>query len=253
MGVQTFSEIRQQNLNYADKTHFACQLFRQGEHYFLSRPRRFGRSLFVSTLKALLEVRHDLFQGLAADDQWDWSVRRVVVLVHEYDQPITENWDAPDLTRANRDYLRALCANVKECDQRIRFSVLTGFSKFSKVSLFSSLNNLYDLTLGPRYSSLRGYTDHRLDTFFAPELPGLDRDRIREWHNGYSWGGDEHLYNLYAVLLLFDQRDFPAWWFETGTPQFSLTEIPVGLRHRLHLHPGPAAPDRLPHHPALRT
>ena len=99
-------------------------------------------------------------------------------------------------------------------------SSLTVFSKFPKVSRFSSVNNLYDLTLGPRYPSLCGYTDHHLDTVFAPELPGLDRDRIREWYNGYSWGGDEHLYNLYDVLLLFDQRDFPAWWFETGTPQF---------------------------------
>ena len=168
IGVQTFSEIRRENLYYVDKTHFACQLLRRGKHYFLSRPRRFGKSLFVSTLKALFEGNRELFQGLAADDQWDWSVvrpvahlsftsghytkpdglhnnllkqlrslarrtdvklkavegsdrfaelleelhylsgRRVAVLVDEYDKPITENLNEPDLARANRAYLRAL-------------------------------------------------------------------------------------------------------------------------------------------------
>ena len=280
LGVQTFSEIRQEHLYYVDKTHFACQLFRQGKHFFLSRPRRFGKSLFLSTLKELFEGNRELFHGLAAYDQWDWSVRRpvahlsfggglytepgglhdnllkqlsslsrshgakldavrgpdrfaqlleelhrlfgrrAVVLVDEYDKPITENLNQPDLARANRDYLRAVYANIKECDQHIRFSFITGVSKFSKVSLFSSLNNLKDLTLDPRYSSLCGYTDHHLDTVFAPELPGLDRDRIREWYNGYSWGGDERVYNPYDVLLLFDNRKFLAWWFETGTPKF---------------------------------
>ena len=199
IGVQTFNEIRQQNLNYAHQTHFACQRFRQGKHYFLARPRRFGKNLFVSTLKVLFEGRHDLFHGLAADDQGDWSVRRVVVWVAEYDKPITENLDAPDLTRANRNCLRGVYAIIKECDQHIRFSFLTGVSKFSKVSLFSSLNNRNDLTLDACYSSLCGY----------------------------SWGGGERVYNPYDVLLLFDQRDFPAWWFETGTPQFSLMEILV--------------------------
>ncbi len=273
MGVQTFSEIRQQHLNYVDKTHFACQRFRQGKHHFLTRPRRFGKSSFVSTPKALFEGRHDLFQGLAADDQWNWSVRRrVVVSVDEYDKPITQTLDAPDLARANRDNLRALYANIKECDEHIRFSSLTGVSKFSKVSLFSSLNILYDLTLGPRYSSLCGYTDHRPDTFFAPELPGLDRDRIRECYNGYSWGGDEHLCHPQDVLLHFDQRDFPAWWFETGTPSSpSLKSLsaaacrppastdctpPTNSGRPLTWAPFPPRPccsSRLPHHPALRT
>ena len=288
IGVQTFSEIRRENLYYVDKTHFACQLLRQGKHYFLSRPRRFGKSLFVTMLQALFEGRRELFQGLAAHDQLDWSVRRpvvhlsfggglytepgglhdnllaqldfnllahlqlhefasditlsavagpdrfaelliklhyksgrrVVVLVDEYDKPVTENLNEPDLARANRDYLRALYANIKECDAHIRFSFLTGVSKFSKVSLFSSLNNLNDLTLDARYSSLCGYTDHDLDTVFAPELPGLDRDEIREWYNGYSWDAEEKVYNPYDILLLFDKRKFKAWWFETGTPKF---------------------------------
>ena len=279
-GTQSFRKLRERGCYYVDKTHFACQLFRQGKHFFLSRPRRFGKSLFVSTLKELFEGNRELFHGLAADGQWDWSVRRpvahlsftsghytepgglhdnllrqlnlhefasditllavrgadrfaellvklhyqsgrrVVVLVDEYDKPITENLNRPDLARVNRDYLRAVYSVIKDCDEYIRFSFITGVSKFSTVSLFSSLNNLNDLTLDPRYASICGYTDHHLDTVFAPELPGLDRDRIREWYNGYSWGGEERVYNPYDVLPLFDNRKFLAWWFKTGTPKF---------------------------------
>ena len=90
----------------------------------------------------------------------------------------------------------------------------------SKVSLFSGLNNLKDITLDPRYSAVCGYTDADLDAVFAPELPGLDRDAIRDWYNGYNWLGEERVYNPFDILLLFDRREFEAWWFETGTPTF---------------------------------
>ena len=93
-------------------------------------------------------------------------------------------------------------------------------SKFSNVSLFSGLNNLTDITLDPHYSAICGYTDTDLDTVFAPELPGLDRDAIREWYNGYGWRGDERVYNPFDILLLFRNREFGDWWFETGTPAF---------------------------------
>ena len=102
----------------------------------------------------------------------------------------------------------------------MRFTFVTGVSRFSKVSLFSGLNNLTDVTLDPDYSALCGYTDADLDTVFAPELPGLDRDEIRDWYNGYSWRGAEKVYNPFDVLLLFRNREFGAWWFETGTPTF---------------------------------
>ncbi len=95
-----------------------------------------------------------------------------------------------------------------------------GISKFSKVNLFSQLNNLTDLTLDRRYSSICGYTEDDLDTVFAPELDGLDREQVREWYNGYRWRGEEKVYNPYDVLLLFDSREFAAHWFETGTPAF---------------------------------
>ena len=88
------------------------------------------------------------------------------------------------------------------------------------MSLFSGLNNLKDITLNPRYSALCGYTEADLDTVFAPELAGLDREQVRDWYNGYSWRGDEKVYNPFDILLLFDTREFAAHWFETGTPTF---------------------------------
>ena len=113
--------------------------------------------------------------------------RRVVVLVDEYDKPILDALSASDVAVANRDFLRGFYATVKDSDAHVRFVMLTGVSKFSKVSLFSGLNNLVDITLRPAYSSICGFTETDLDTVFAAELAGLDRDRVREWYNGYSW------------------------------------------------------------------
>ena len=280
IGIQTLRKIREGGCYYVDKTAYARRLVDEGTHYFLSRPRRFGKSLFLDTLKELFEGTESLFEGLAIHGHWDWSVRypvvrlsfgsgpfrgegdlraevadqldaieagagiaprpaaaparfrhlirtlheragqRVVVLVDEYDKPILDALDIPELARANRDFLRGLYGVVKDCDAHVRFTFLTGVSKFAKVSLFSGLNNLTDITLDPRYSAVCGYTDADLDTVFAPELPGLDRDEIRAWYNGYSWRGAERVYNPFDILLLFDRREFDAWWFETGTPKF---------------------------------
>ena len=152
----------------------------------------------------------------------------VAVLVDEYDKPILDALDMPDIARANRDYLRGVYAVVKEADAHIRFSFFTGVSKFSKVSLFSGLNNLIDITLEPAFSAVCGYTERDLDTVFAPELPGLDRDAIRDWYNGYNWLGEE-VYNPFDILLLFRRRKFGAFWFETGTPAF-LTDTLLSRR-----------------------
>ena len=280
IGIQTFRKLREQDCYYVDKTAFIERLLRGGTHYFLSRPRRFGKSLFLDTLKELFEGNEALFAGLYIHDRHNWSERhpvvrlsfgsgsftepatlhedvafqlqdleeaagiashdggapprlrrllrtlhrqtgqRVVVLVDEYDKPILDALEAPEVARANRDYLRGLYGVIKDSDAHVRFTFLTGISKFSKVNLFSQLNNLTDLTLDRRYSSICGYTDADLDTVFAPELAGLDRERIREWYNGYRWRGEEKVYNPYDVLLLFDSREFAAHWFETGTPAF---------------------------------
>ena len=280
IGIQTFRTIRERNCYYVDKTAFALRLVEEGTHYFLSRPRRFGKSLFLDTLKELLEGSRELFEGLFAYEQWDWSVQYPVVklsfgagnfkepgylhaslmdqltaierltgterhaetvpgrlqglldalhrrtgqptavLVDEYDKPILDALEVPETARFNRDYLSGLYSAIKDADAHVRFCFLTGVSKFSKVSLFSGLNNLVDITLDPSYSSICGYSDSDLDTVFEPELQGLDRDRVRDWYNGYSWGGEETVYNPFDALLLFRTRKFKAWWFETGTPAF---------------------------------
>ncbi len=161
IGIQTFRQIREEGYYYVDKTGYARRLADDaGKHYFLSRPRRFGKSrfgksrfgksLFVDTLKKLYEGSEPLFRGLAVHGGWDWSRR-----------------------------LRALYSTVKFADAHIEPTFITGVGKFSKVSLFSDLNNLIDLTLDPDYSAICGYTEADLDAVFAPELPGLDRDEIR--------------------------------------------------------------------------
>ena len=280
IGIQTFREIREEGHCYVDKTGYALKLNASGKHYFLSRPRRFGKSLFVDTLKDLFEGRRELFHGLDAYEGWDWSVRhpvlrldfaagafdepgglrdniaaqlepfgtmvgglrarprlpdrfaailtamhshtgkRVVVLVDEYDKPILDALDDPDTARANRSMLRGLYSAVKSCDAHVRFCFLTGVSKFSKESLFSGLNNLEDITLDPEFSSICGFTEEDLDRVFADWLNGLDRGLTREWYKGYSWGGNERIYNPFAVLLLLKRRAFQPWWFETGSPTF---------------------------------
>ena len=285
LGIQTFRNIREDGFYYVDKTAYAHRLVEEGKHYFLSRPRRFGKSLFVDTLKELFEGNEPLFRGLAVHDRWDWSVRRpvirldfaggayttregvhhriaaqldaiesaagisprfqtaperfdyliralreasgrrVVVLVDEYDKPILDALDDPELARANRDFLRAFYGTVKAADAHLRFSFFTGVSKFTGVSLFSGLNNLTDITLEPPFSAVCGYTERDLDEVFAPELPGLDRGRIREWYHGYHWLGTERMYNPYAILLLFRKRVFRAHWFGTATPRFLIETL----------------------------
>ena len=149
----------------------------------------------------------------------------VAVLIDEYDKPILDALEAPETARANRNFLRGLYAAIKGSDAHIRFSFITGVSKFSTSSLFSDLNNLIDITLEPEYSAVCGYTDRDLDTVFAEELTGLDREAIREWYNGYSWLGEEKVYNPFDILLLFRRRRLDAYWFETGTPAFLIETL----------------------------
>lgn len=280
IGIQTFAKIREEDdYYYVDKTPQILRLVEEGTHYFLSRPRRFGKSLLIDTIGELFEGKRALFAGLYADAHWDWRKRypvvrlsfgkgvlrtgqdlghaiasqlvraetqaglvpvfpdissrfaylleklhaqagqRVVVLVDEYDKPMLDNITEPEVARQMRDGLRDLYSVIKDCDAHIKFAMLTGVSKFSKVSLFSGLNNLSDISVDARYSDICGYTDEDVDTVFAPELPGLDREEIRRWYNGYNWTGTS-VYNPFDVLLLFRNREFKPYWFETGTPTF---------------------------------
>ena len=285
IGIQTFRKIREDSCYYVDKTAYIRELVDGGQHYFLSRPRRFGKSLLLDTIKELFEGNEALFRGLDIHDQWDWNIRRpvlrisfgsgqfskpgelqarfgemldpigrsagvslegataagsftalikalresggrrVAVLVDEYDKPILDALDAPEVARANRDFLRGIYSVIKDCDESVKFTLLTGVSKFSKVGLFSGLNNLMDITLDPAYSAICGYREQDLDKVFAPELEGLDRDKVRRWYNGYGWRGKEKLYNPFDILLLFRQREFKAHWFETGSPKFLIDTL----------------------------
>ena len=235
IGIQTFRTIREEGCYYADKT---AQILRlaEGTHFFLSRPRRFGKSLLLDTIRELFKGSEELFRGLAIHERWDWSQqhpairlsfagnfidpnevrsrsveqvnaiaaehgvdlkagtvggrfaellaglhkaygRRVVVLVDEYDKPILDAIAKPEVARANRDFLSGLYSVIKDCDAHVRFTLLAGVSKFSKVNLFSGLNNLEDITLDPEYSTICGYTEADLDTVFAPEMAGAGPER----------------------------------------------------------------------------
>ncbi len=158
---------------------------------------------------------HELIEALH-----ERTGRRAVVLVDEYDKPILDALGDRELALANRDFLRSLYGVIKASDEQLRFVFLTGVSKFSQAGLFSGLNNLIDVTLEPEFSDICGYTDDELDTVFAPELEGLDRDEVRRWYNGYNWRGPERVYNPFGLLLLFRRREFRPYWFQSGTPTF---------------------------------
>lgn len=278
IGIQAFRKIRNQGYRYVDKTDFAAKLLQGGQSYFLSRPRRFGKSLFIDTLRELFEGSEELFRGLSIHGDWDWSVRYpvihlsfgkgnfgkageleqrlsemlgvverahnlsvnsttlsgrfgdiisglngifgqpTVILVDEYDKPILDATRNTEVMLNNRQTLQGFYSAIKDEDAHVRFCFVTGVSRFAQVSLFSATNNLEDITLSPEFSSICGYTEFDLDNVFSEVIAGLDREKIREWYNGYCWLGKEKVYNPYGMLLLFKQRSFMSRWYETGTP-----------------------------------
>ena len=285
IGIQTFSEIRESDYLYVDKTDQVLRMVEQGKYYFLSRPRRFGKSLLVSTLQALFEGRRPLFGGLAIDKHWDWSRKhpvikisfggvarnlaemkqdvvnilgenqrrlgiacpnpediggsfkhlimearakygqKVVILVDEYDKLILDNLDQIEVAKEGRELLRDLYATIKDSDEYLRFAFLTGVSKFSKVSVFSGLNNLKDISLSPDFATICGYTQLDLETTFADHLEGADMAKVRQWYNGYNFLG-EAVYNPFDILLFIDNHQvFENYWFATGTPTFLIKLI----------------------------
>ncbi len=290
IGTAAFGNIRRRDFYYVDKTAHIQKLFDDGEYYFLSRPRRFGKTLLVDTMQDLFEGNEELFRGLHIHDRWDWEVeypvvrlsfggsfnkpglvesrimsqlsrtekfaglesstpahtapdrlwelvqdlyqhtgQQVVILVDEYDRPILDVIEDEAMARANRDYLQGVYSIIKDCARQLRFVFVTGVSMFSKVSLFSGLNNLKDISLDPQYATICGYTDDDIDTVFAPELAGLDRNEIRRWYNGYNWLGEnqnrDKVYNPYDILELFNSKKFKPYWYKTGTPKFLFRKL----------------------------
>jgi len=284
IGIQTLEKIRSQDYIYIDKTATALRLIEQGEYYFLSRPRRFGKSLFLDTLRCVFEGKKSLFKDLAIYNQWDWSVTypvinisfgagihktkesldktiigllqhnqkrlgvrckdikdakacfaelieavyekygKVVILVDEYDKPILDNIIDKPIARIMRDRLKNIYSVIKDSDRYIKFVFITGVSKFSKINLFSGLNNLDDITLDKHYATICGYTHYDLETTFKEHLKGVDMLLLKEWYNGYNYQG-EPVYNPFNILLFISKgaEDFGNYWWSTGNPSFLLT------------------------------
>jgi hypothetical protein len=284
---------------YVDKTAIIHQLVAPFKgQYFIARPRRFGKSLLVSTLKAIFQGRRELFEGLhiLEHTDYDWPVhpvihldlgsaqavngpeldrklrdlvvysadlhhiqipdhasdcssaflhlvntlgkagKRAVILVDEYDKPILGNADNPENLPEILRILKAFYSVIKTTEAYQRFALLTGVSKFSKVSIFSDLNNLTDITLDAPYATLLGYTQAELEENFAPyiaqlmEITGKSREplleEIRDWYNGYRFSEDATtVYNPVSVMSLFRTGRFHNYWFETGTPSMLLTML----------------------------
>ncbi len=288
IGIQSFGKIREDKLLYIDKTEVIYRLIDDGSYYFLARPRRFGKSLTLSTIKELFLGRKDLFEGLWIENRWNWeeiypvihigfsslgykdiglvnaivgeltriakdygltltekgpallfrelihklraSFGKVVILIDEYDKPIIDYLDELPQAKANQKILKTFYSVIKDSDPYLRFLLITGVSKFSKVSVFSELNNLKDLTLHPKYSTLVGCTQAELEHYFEEDLNEFTgvlaetREEllqlIKKWYNGYTWDGKNFLYNPFSLLSFFDTGQFHNFWFSTGTPTF---------------------------------
>ncbi len=280
VGIQTFSKIIEGDYLYIDKTEIARSLIDSYQYVFLSRPRRFGKSLFLDTLHNIFEGNQELFRGLLIEEQWNWEVtypvikisfsggihsiadleedllqildsneerlglkcankskakyyfadlmkkafqkynQKVVILIDEYDKPILDNIENIPEALLIRDGMRDFYTKIKENDRYLRFAFLTGVSKFAKVSIFSGLNNLEDISLNPDYGNICGYTQRDLETSFAPYLEGVDMEQVKRWYNGYNFLGDT-VYNPFDILLFIKNNfEFDNYWFETGTPSF---------------------------------
>ncbi len=283
IGIQTFSKIREGNYYYVDKTRILADLVDSGSYYFLSRPRRFGKSLFLDTLAEAFLGNREYFKGLYLDNNWDWTKKhpviridfgtgqlrtapeldqkileilnehavknsvsfrnesisgkfrelimalqekyseKAVILIDEYDKPILDNITDKHLAREMRDSLRNLYSVIKGADAFIKFAFITGVSKFSKVNLFSGLNNLQDITLDERYATVCGYTENELSVF-EERLADVNKDTLKLWYNGYSFLGDS-VYNPFDILLFLDRKIYKNYWFETGNPSFLIDLI----------------------------
>jgi hypothetical protein len=291
IGIQDFETLRSGGYIYVDKTQHIAVMLRKAKYQFLSRPRRFGKSLLVSTLKALFEGKRELFKGLWIENHHDFKPRpvihvdfsnldfkdqplgvallehfkqvgkgygleieettpknafrsliqalakteRVVILVDEYDKPITDYLEDPQRRRENQDTLKGVYGLLKSMDAYLHFVLLTGVSKFGKLSLFSDLNNLLDISLDPQFALLLGYTREEIETNFASYLgaaatrlklsPVQLWESLQLWYNGYSWDGENKVYCPYSVLSFLAKPLFKGYWYETGTPTFLLKLI----------------------------
>ena len=301
IGIQNIREILEENQVYVDKTGFAKELIETGKHYFMSRPRRFGKSLFLNTLEEILKGNKELFQicqiytsnyywesyltlrfdfsqiASHTSKEFDGSMKRaliekaelhallietptiqeglkalitqlynkngikVVVLVDEYDHAIINRLNNLETAQGNRDILKDFFTTLKSLDEYLKFTFVTGVSKFSQVSLFSGPNNLTDITMDPRYAGMMGYTEEELRKCFSKHIETISKRRaqegknvteetvlaeMREWYNGYRFSRKPiSVYNPYSTLRFLSLGKAESYWYSTGTPSFLIDEV----------------------------
>ena len=292
IGIQSFEKICTKNYLYVDKTKQILKLIEEGECYFLSRPRRFGKSLTISTLEAMFKGKAELFKGLYAEewvkeqskkpsgviridmghltaykngDELNDSIifylekfveknklnvalnkeagklllniisvlykqfGSVVVLIDEYDKPMTDNIDNLEKANEMRETLRPFYGLLKDLDE-VTFVMITGVSKFSKTGVFSCLNNLEDISIDENYSDIVGYTQQELEDNFIDFFEKLMKkfsfskeellEKIKDYYDGFSFDGITSLYNPFSVLNFFKQGNFENYWYDSATPSF---------------------------------
>jgi Predicted AAA-ATPase/PD-(D/E)XK nuclease superfamily len=293
LGIQHFDQLIENNSIYVDKTATIAQLL-NFHGVFLARPRRFGKSLLLSTIAQLFMGRKDLFKGLWAEKNWDWNRvhpvihfymdltgfrdlglskglmthldnlarhqgislseetpglrlqefieklhekhgKKVVVLIDEYDKPMLDVLDEPEKAEENRQILGDFYGILKPMGDKLEFLMLTGISKFSQVSVFSKLNQLKDITLSSQYSTLLGYSQTELETYFADYLKAAQKElntsatdllqEIKHWYNGYSWDAKNYVYNPVSFMNFCSDQRFSNYWFATGTPEFLIKKL----------------------------
>lgn len=282
IGLQDFGEVVNRGNIYVDKTHFIHQLLSTHKYYFLSRPRRFGKSLFLSTLYYLFKGKKELFKGLFIEDKWNFEEhpvirisfsnigyreinldkalekvilniageygislenktcslqfdelikklhekynKTVVILIDEYDKPLIDYLNTDELNQAyeNLSFLKSFYSVLKDADPYLKLVFITGISKFSQVSIFSDLNNLYDLTMLAEFNEICGISQEELESNFPQELAASNPEKIKEWYNGYRWNiAGNTVYNPFSILNFFSGKgEFRNFWFSTGTPSF---------------------------------
>ncbi len=300
IGIQTFSKIREGGLVYVDKTSYIARLVSTAQFVFLSRPRIFGKSLLLSTIKELFSGKRELFDGLdithtnyaweeypvlhldfTGNDYNDpdglysnlnglfegWEEkygitrtdrslserfreiilrvceqtgRKAVILIDEYDKPLLETVDNPELQQKFRNTLRGVYGNLKRMDQYIRFAMLTGVTKFGHLSIFSDLNNLTDISMRKEYAGICGITTEELHKYFETGVSHLAKDnnltheevfsRLQEMYDGYHFSPTRFvdIYNPFSILNALDSGEFGDYWFQTGTPTFLIKMIKEG-------------------------
>jgi len=297
IGIQSFSSIHEGGYTYVDKTDYIWELASTGKFYFLSRPRRFGKSLLLSTIEEFFKGRRELFEGLAIsreDYGWaehavlhldftgnnysvpssvesvlnenlrnwesDYEVqtpehtveerfrnvikaahektgRQVVILIDEYDKPLLETVDQPELQEKYRNILRGFYGNLKKMDSDIRFAMLTGVTKFGHLSIFSDLNNLQDISMEEAYSGICGITAEEMHQYFDASVRALAErtkltvpetyEKLRLNYDGYHFSpqGGAGIYNPYSLINTLKIKDFGDYWFRTDTPTFLIKLI----------------------------